>query len=106
MFGNPVWFRLRTKGWGVRPVSWQGWAYTLAWAAVLLLPFWGLFARHQVVEGLAWLACSIGLMSLDVRHIRHAILGASRTAVQQHPDIWFLGDEQPATRNYDLRLKK
>ncbi len=27
MFGNPAWFRKKTVGWGLRPVSWKGWLY-------------------------------------------------------------------------------
>lgn len=105
MFGNPTWFRPRSKGWGVRPATWQGWLYSLAWAGVILLPFWGLMARHQVAEAVAWVVVSGGLLALDVRHIRGALAPVTFGAAPSQPEIWFLGEES-ATPNYNLRLKK
>ena len=32
MFGKPNWFRPKTFGWGLTPITWQGWAYTAAGA--------------------------------------------------------------------------
>ena len=36
MFGKPHWFRPKRFGWGLTPVTWQGWVYVLVWIAVLL----------------------------------------------------------------------
>ena len=114
MFGKPNWFRPKMIGYGLKPVTWQGWAYTLTWAAILLLPFLALLLRHQPVEALTWLGCSVGVLAYDVWQIRRAMIPpvvAARTAPQQAGDgVWFLGEEnaaQPvATRNYDLKLKR
>ena len=42
MFGKPQWFREKKLGWGLTPVTWQGWVYALVWAAVLVVGLaWG-----------------------------------------------------------------
>ncbi len=44
MFGKPHWFKRRRFGWGLTPVSWQGWIYVLMWILLLLAPYlWVLF---------------------------------------------------------------
>lgn len=114
MFGNPTWFRPKIIGYGLKPVTWQGWAYTLTWAVVLLVPFWALLMRHQVVEALAWLGCSVAFLCYDVWQIRRGLMppvAAGRPGVPQANDgIWFLAEENAAlpvaTRNYDLKLKR
>jgi hypothetical protein len=114
MFGKPTWFRPKVIGYGLKPVTWQGWAYTLTWAGVLLVPFWALLLRQQVVEALAWLGCSIAALGYDVWQIRRGmvppVVAARAGARQAHEGIWFLADENAAgpvaTRNYDLKLKR
>jgi hypothetical protein len=39
MFGKPRWFKPKRFGWGLTPVSWQGWIYVLVWIVVLLIPY-------------------------------------------------------------------
>ena len=39
MFGKPNWFRPKTFGWGLTPITWQGWAYTGGWVGLLVAPF-------------------------------------------------------------------
>jgi len=39
MFGKPNWFRPKTFGWGLTPITWQGWAYTAVWGGLLVAPF-------------------------------------------------------------------
>jgi len=104
MFGKPHWFRAKTCGWGVKPVTWQGWFYVAAWTGVIALPFLMLLVHHLAPEAALWLAVTIGAMTWDVRQILR------RSAVAQRPDIEFLDDVEPsgshvATRNLDLRVK-
>ncbi len=37
MIAKPEWFDRRKFGWGVTPRNWQGWAYTLAILAVVII---------------------------------------------------------------------
>lgn len=113
MFGKPNWFRPKMIGWGLKPVTWQGWAYTAGWAGVLLVPFWALLMRHQAIEALTWLACGIGVLCYDVWQIRRDMIppvAGRQTARQGNDGIWFLGEDNAAspvaTRNYDLKLKR
>jgi len=70
MFGKPHWFKPKTFGWGLTPITWQGWIYTLIWTAVLVVPFILLQSRFQFVEAFIWLTASIVALTLDVWHIR------------------------------------
>ncbi len=113
MFGKPAWFRPKLIGWGLKPVTWQGWAYTAAWGAVLLLPFWALLLRHQSMEALTWLGCCMGVLRYDVWQIRRGLVppvaAGNQVAAQPNDGVWFLGDEAAkpvATRNFDLKLKR
>jgi hypothetical protein len=112
MFGKPAWFRPKLIGWGLKPVTWQGWAYTAIWAGVLLFPFWALLMRYQALEGLTWLGCGIAVLAYDVWQIRRGLIppvAAAGAPAQTNDGVWFLGDEvaKPvATRNFDLKLKR
>lgn len=116
MFGQPNWFRAKKFGWGLVPITWQGWAYTGAWVTALVVPFWGLLAQDQphVPEALTWLACGIGLLCLDVRSILKAMNPTVATAsvVRSAPKddgILYILDDSPAqlaTRNYNLQLRR
>jgi len=48
MFGKPQWFRPKSFGWGLTPITWEGWVYTLVWAVVLLGPFLWLLWRAGI----------------------------------------------------------
>ena len=105
MFGKPEWFRKKKIGWGLTPITWQGWVYALTWAAVLTLPFTLLVMRHQAVEAMVWLAAASGLLIYDVRHVL-----ASMKPPAPVDDVLYIGDEEPArerwaTRNYDFQLR-
>ncbi len=47
MFGKPEWFRPKSFGWGLTPITWQGWLYTAAWSAVMIVPFIGLITTGR-----------------------------------------------------------
>src|ERR1700704_1112413 len=106
MFGKPNWFRPKTFGWGLVPITWQGWAYTLAWGGLLVLPFWGLILRHQVVEGLAWIGCGTRLFCFDVRSRLRAMKPPVLSNSKQQDDVLYIGPEsgaaELATRKYDM----
>ena len=111
MFGKSAWFRPKIVGWGLKPVTWQGWAYTATWAGVLLVPFWALLVRHQAMEALTWLGCSLGVLVYDVWQIRRGMIPPIVTAPSPagNDGVWFLGDEAAkpvAMRNFDLKLKR
>ena len=73
MFGKPHWFRPKTFGWGLTPITWQGWVYTLGWCLLLIGPFNLLLLRGQSVEAVVWLVAAIGLLVWDVYGILRAM---------------------------------
>ncbi len=115
MFGNPDWFRLKTVGWGLTPIRWQGWAYALAWAAVIAAPFVGMLLWEMVPQALVWLTVMTGGLVYDVRDIRRQMQRASfQTAplapVAADKDVLYIGDSDAgnrpvATRNYSFKIK-
>jgi hypothetical protein len=118
MFGKPQWFRPKTFGWGLVPVTWQGWAYTAAWMLAIALPFLVLIGRHQALEAMCWLCLSSGALIYDIRQLLRVARGihssARRAATGGTPkgedDILYIldGGQGPAvaTRNYDLRVRR
>ena len=104
MFGKPEWFREKTVGWGLMPITWQGWAYVGAWIAVLLTPFFiFLLPMGMVPEAIVWLLVAIGALTLDVR----AIIRQMR--YDAAGDVFVIDEDtdvsQLATRNYDMELR-
>ena len=69
MFGKPQWFRPKAIGWGLIPISWQGWLYAGGWTGAISLPFLLLIGRHQPVEAMAWLTLGLGALTCDVWQI-------------------------------------
>jgi len=112
MFGKASWFREKRIGWGLTPVTWQGWVYTLVWTAVLLVPFYALILRGQVVESLIWMAAAILLLIWDVWQIIRAGRAApSDTTPDSHSDVLYIGDDATddngiSTPNYDLHVRR
>lgn len=35
MYRKAEWFRPKSIGWGLTPITWQGWVWTLGWSAAL-----------------------------------------------------------------------
>jgi hypothetical protein len=109
MFGKPHWFRKKTVGWGLTPVTFMGRTYAGIWAAVLVLPFAMLVMRHQPIEGMIWLVAAGGFLLYDVRHI----MVSMKPPAQAEPveDVLYIGDEETpvnrlATRNFDFQLRR
>ena len=106
MFGKPHWFRKKKIGWGLTPITVQGWAYALTWATVLAFPFTLLVLREQAVEAMVWATAAGGLLVYDVRHIMVAMRPA-----EPAEEVLYIGDDEPssdrlATRNYDFQLRR
>jgi len=117
MFGKPQWFRPKTIGWGLVPITWQGWLYTGGWGGAIALPFLLLIARHQPVEAAAWMALGIGGLTCDVWQILRTYR-APRSATAASPvasggkvddNVLYILDSRPgqpvATRNYNLQVR-
>jgi hypothetical protein len=103
MFGKPEWFREKTFGWGLTPVTWQGWAYTATWSLVTSIPFVGFAVFERWPEAFVWLAAGITALIWDVRNIIAA----------KHPqpkkDVLYIGDDEDdsvKTSKLDLRLRR
>jgi len=118
MFGKPQWFRPKTAGFGLVPVSWPGWLYTGGWISAIAVPFLLLIWRHQPLEATAWMALAMGALYFDVRSIRRAILGPSTSNLAKaagsppktDDNVLYILDSQPgqqaATRNYNLQVRR
>lgn len=73
MFGKPQWFAPKKFGWGLRPVTKEGWIYAGVWCAVLILPFVGMLLSHKWLEAIIWIAAMIGFLIVDVKMILRAM---------------------------------
>ncbi|WP_254513272.1 hypothetical protein [Anatilimnocola floriformis] len=115
MFGDPNWFRPKTVGWGLKPITWQGWGYAATWIGVITVPFLLMLSWHMPTQSLVWLAVMSGGLFYDVRDIRKQIQRAQFQAAAPPPvaadkDVLYIGDSDSgtrplATRNYSLKLK-
>ena len=103
MFGKPEWFRVKTVGWGLSPIRWQGWAYTAAWAAVIAIPFLALLTQIRLLESVVWVAFGIGMLVWDVRKIRQSLTPKLKD------DVFVIDeDTEPIslnTRRFDMHLR-
>ncbi len=104
MFGKPEWFKEKTFGWGLTPITWQGWVYTLVWLGVLVLPFLAfLFIVGKAPEACLWLGFGIMVLFWDVksiiREMRYLAAG----------DVFVIDEETDSshldTRNYDMHIR-
>lgn len=106
MFGKPQWFRDKKIGWGLVPITWQGWAYTGIWSLVIAIPFlvMVLAFSNRIPEAIIWLGASIVALVFDVRKIKKAKRDEERSK------LMFIGDDEGdahvATRNYDLHVRE
>src|SRR5256885_14553990 len=99
MFGKPHWFKPKTFGWGLVPVTWQGWGYAGGWAAAIALPFLLLVERHQPLEATAWLALAIRGLTCDVWEILESIKSSSALGVvRNNPSPSPMPDSPPVAR--------
>ena len=73
MFGKPQWFRPKRFGWGLTPITWQGWVYALVAAGLLALPFVFLVSRGQAIEAVIWLSAGIAVLVWDAKQILTAL---------------------------------
>ena len=104
MFGKPDWFKAKRFGWGITPISWQGWSYTATWVGIVILPFLLLIGQHLAVESILWLTAAMGTLVWDVRQI----LTAMRSVADK--DVLYIDEsetlsEQFVTRNFEFRLR-
>lgn len=104
MFGKPNWFRPKTFGWGLVPVTWQGWIYSLVWALIISAPFLFLLLRTQWIEAVVWMVAAIGVLTWDVRAILRAINAAEQA------NTFYIGEDDAEdhveTENYDLHVRE
>lgn len=98
-FGKPEWFVEKTFGWGLTPVTWQGWLYTLIWVGAMILPFAMLMERQHVWEAFVWLFAIAALLVHDVWHIVQAKRAAARktaappVAKPVNKDVLYIGND-------------
>ncbi|MCE5270966.1 hypothetical protein LLH00_06740 [bacterium] len=74
MLGKKDWFRRKDMGWGIEPVTWQGWVYMLVFIAFLLLitngpEAWFFKPRARSIAAASWVV----LFLADVIHLWFAV---------------------------------
>ena len=111
MFGKPQWFRPKAIGWGLIPISWQGWLYAGGWTGAIALPFLLLIGRHQPVEAMAWLTLGLGALTCDVWQILRGFRAPPvASAPRREDNVLYITDSQPAqaiaTRNFNLQVRR
>lgn len=116
MFGNPKWFRPKAIGWGLVPVSFQGWLYTGGWIGAIAIPFLMLISRGQPLEAFAWMTLGIGALAYDVRQILRSFRSSENlsatvaTPPKREDNVLYILDSNPgaavATRNYNLQVRR
>ena len=89
MFGKPEWFKPKAFGWGLTPVTKEGWIYAGAWAAILIVPFLAFLGVGRWPEALIWLAFSIGVLVVDVKLILRAMVRK-----EEEKDVFRIMDEE------------
>lgn len=128
MFGKPAWFIPKAFGWGIHPVTWQGWVWLAGWLAVMLLPY-AVFLSDKPTrwtEGFIWLTAMAAVMIFDVWQILAAMKPLSgnsptsttsaerpgqntRSEGKAESELFYIGDEPEqnlTTKNYDFRLRR
>ena len=89
MFGKPEWFVPKSMGWGLRPVTKEGWIYAGVWLGVLIAPFLLLLGIEKWPEAFIWLAFSIAVLIADVKIIRRAM-----ARKEEEKDVFRIMDEE------------
>lgn len=87
MIGNPKWFKRRKyMGWGITPVTWQGWLYLLGLLSLILLVYAVMRWFHIKLEySITVMTFLLGLMLIDTSIIMHRLDKDEREA--QHEAI-------------------
>lgn len=104
MFGKPEWFKKKTWGWGLVPITREGWIYTGVAAGIVAVPFNLLLFTRGVPEAAIWMLASAGFLVWDVRQIIRAIDGP-----EPAKDLFYIGDDEHdsvQTRQLDLKLRR
>lgn len=100
MFGKPEWFVPKRFGWGLTPVTWQGWVYAGVWSAVLSLPFVALLLAKGWVEAVVWMAAMMVLLVIDVKFIL-----AAMKRQEEEKEVFRIMDEEE-TRTEEAQTGK
>lgn len=115
MFGKPQWFRPKRFGWGLVPITWQGWLYSAGWLGTIMLPFLVLTGRQQPLEAGAWMTATIAALSYDVWQIMRgyrspaAATAGNEAAAKADDGVLYILDSCPSqpvtTRNFNLQVR-
>ncbi len=93
MIGKPEWFGIRKfGGWGVRPKTWQGWAYIFVFIIIVtgitFIPGLNEITQTYIVLGLT------GLFVADIAHVMIKMKRDEREliheAISDRNAIWFM----------------
>jgi hypothetical protein len=108
MFGKPEWFKDRKVGWGLTPIMWQGWIYTLVWGAAIAGPFILLMSRENPMGAGVWMLATMSGLVWDVWQIKRA-RNLPPVATRKKEPILYIGDDNAtelSTKNLDMQLRR
>jgi hypothetical protein len=106
MFGKPEWFREKKIGWGLDPISWQGWVYVFLWVNVLIVPFTVLLTRNQPLEAGVWIVTILAFMLREVYVMKRALAEKADSPEQTANDQGSPPVDCIETRNFDLERRR
>ena len=92
MIGNPKWFTLRKyTGWGLTPVTWQGWLYTALFVApIAILESISVAQNFKTVFTTVWVIIFLA----DIFHIMIQLKKDERErlheAISDRNALWFM----------------
>ena len=105
VFGKAEWFHPHPSGRTVTPSCWQGWVYTAAWSAALIIPLLYLVIHLQIPEALFWMIASVAALLWDVTQMRRSEQQLEDLEVQS-PAKFPPRGSHVATRHFDLYLRQ
>lgn len=80
MYGRPEWFVPKTYGWGLTPITWQGWVYAFTVGLLIAGPFNVLLFNVGWPYGVLWMVLTGALVCFDVDRILTAIKARDQAA--------------------------
>ncbi|MDD2483060.1 MAG: hypothetical protein PHE32_00205 [Candidatus Shapirobacteria bacterium] len=92
MIGNPKWFTLRKyTGWGLTPITWQGWLYTALFVApIAILESISVAQNFKTIFTTVWIIIFLA----DIFHIMTQLKKDEREhlheAISDRNALWFM----------------
>lgn len=67
------WFKPKRVGWGLTPTTWQGWAYTMGWVGIMIVPQLMILKMRRPLIGFIWISAAVTALCIDTWFILRRI---------------------------------